>query len=276
MPEGVGPWAEHKLDVLGDYLKAYAIALSNQSFRLVYIDAFAGSGSEKMRGSNIEVGSPLYALEASRFSRGFDRYYFFEQDQGKIKELNALKRQFPQQKDKIHVQQGNANYLIRKLADTELRDRNIRGLAFLDPYGAHVEWATIEALANTTTMEIIINFPDYMAINRLIPKIGDVRESDRRQLDQYFGTGEWLDMVRKPELDLFGYVHKQSEVPMLLLDLYQRRLRKIFKFVGPQCRIRNTRNAPLYLLLWAGHNERGATIASDVFQKSRQQLSLLA
>ncbi len=39
-----GPWTQKKLRILGLYLNAYTTALKNQRFRLVYIDAFAGSG----------------------------------------------------------------------------------------------------------------------------------------------------------------------------------------------------------------------------------------
>ncbi len=39
-----GPWSLIKTDIVSEYLKAYTLALKNQSFQLVYIDAFAGSG----------------------------------------------------------------------------------------------------------------------------------------------------------------------------------------------------------------------------------------
>ena len=39
-----GPWTQQKLNILEHYLDAYTTALKNQPFRLVYIDAFAGTG----------------------------------------------------------------------------------------------------------------------------------------------------------------------------------------------------------------------------------------
>jgi len=39
-----GPWTQHKLKILELYLDAYTTALKNQPFKLVYIDAFAGTG----------------------------------------------------------------------------------------------------------------------------------------------------------------------------------------------------------------------------------------
>lgn len=40
-------WTEMKLSVLEDRLNAYITALKNQSFKLIYIDAFARSGIAK-------------------------------------------------------------------------------------------------------------------------------------------------------------------------------------------------------------------------------------
>ena len=49
VPE-VGPWAEDKLECLRKYLSAYTTILRKQSFKgYVYIDAFAGTGTAKIR-----------------------------------------------------------------------------------------------------------------------------------------------------------------------------------------------------------------------------------
>lgn len=39
-----GDWTEQKLGILERYLEAYLIALKNQNFYKIYIDAFAGTG----------------------------------------------------------------------------------------------------------------------------------------------------------------------------------------------------------------------------------------
>ena len=39
-----GPWTLEKLDILESYLDAYTTALKKQPFKLMYIDAFAGTG----------------------------------------------------------------------------------------------------------------------------------------------------------------------------------------------------------------------------------------
>ena len=49
-----GPWTEAKLTILERYLDFYTTALKNQSFRLLYIDAFAGSGAIQTTGEEAE------------------------------------------------------------------------------------------------------------------------------------------------------------------------------------------------------------------------------
>ena len=71
----------------------------------------------------------------------------------------------------VNVRVGDCNPMICDLAPS-LGRRSVRGVAFLDPYGPHLEWRTLEALAETGTMEVVVNFPLAMAINRLMPRSG--------------------------------------------------------------------------------------------------------
>ncbi len=50
-----GAWTEIKLDILEKYLDFYTVALKKQRFELLYIDAFAGSGTrtEKIPASQL-------------------------------------------------------------------------------------------------------------------------------------------------------------------------------------------------------------------------------
>lgn len=280
----VGPWAAAKLDALEAYLNFYGTALSKQSFRRIYIDAFAGACVTRIRGSGISaepspffdepadhdaqeefiLGSPMRALNAPN---GFHHHYFFDLDETRAGNLRAL----TEERKDVTVQVGNCNPLIRELAPI-LKSRNIRGVAFLDPYGAHLEWATLEALAGTGTMEVVINFPLAMAINRLITKSGDVPDRWAGQLTSCFGTEEWREIAYNRENDLFGneITIKNSDVSERLLDLYINRIKSIFPFVAKPRLIRNTRNGPLYYLIWAGPNKLGLTGANYILSQGEK------
>lgn len=280
----VGPWAAAKLNALEAYLRFYGTALSKQSFTRVYIDAFAGACATKVRGSGVLAdpspffdtpddtkaqeefvfGSPVRALNVPN---EFHRYYFFDLDETRAETLRVV----TEGRSGVTVQVGDCNPLIRDLAPT-LKAPNIRGVAFLDPYGAHLEWATIEALAGTGTMEVVINFPLAMAINRLITRSGDVPNRWADQLTACFGTEEWREIAYSRETDLFGneVTTKNGDVTERLLRFYLGRLRGLFRFIAKPRLIRNTRNAPLYYLIWAGPNKLGLRGADYILRQGER------
>lgn len=282
----VGPWARAKLDALEEYLKFYTTALSKQKFELVYIDASAGSGLAKLRSAEVEetlnflddpedseavaqylAGSPLRALN---IERGFHRHYFFDADPRRAQTLSGMRTEFGEAKN-IEVEVGDANPLIQALA-SRIGRRNIRGVAFLDPYGPHLEWATIEALAKTKKFEVFINFPVGMAINRLITRSSEIPERWNSQLNLCFGTEDWKNEAYKSELDLFGelQISKNADVSQRLLSFYMMRLKKIFGHVATPRLIRNTRSAPLYYLIWAGPHSLGLKGADYILSQGER------
>jgi three-Cys-motif partner protein len=280
----VGPWAAAKLDALEAYLKFYGTALSKQPFTRIYIDAFAGACVTKVRVNDTAsepspffddlddttaqaefiLGSPIRALSVPN---GFDQHYFFDLDETRAETLRDLVKG----RNGVKVQVGDCNPLIRQLAPS-LKKRNLRGIAFLDPYGAHLEWKTLEALADTGTMEVVINFPVAMAINRLITRSGDVPEKWSDQLTACFGTDEWRKVAYSREIDLFGneVTTKNGGVAQRLLDLYVRRLNDLFAHVAKPRLIRNTRKAPLYYLIWAGPNKLGLKGAEYILRQGEK------
>jgi three-Cys-motif partner protein len=282
----VGPWAAEKLNALETYLDFYNTALKNQPFERVYIDAFAGSLRSKVRGSDLPpepspffdeeealearaefiIGSPVRALG---LDPGFHRHHFFDLDESRVDKL----RELCVGRNDVTIEVGDCNPMIRDLCQ-QLSDRNVRGVAFLDPYGAHVEWETLEALARTGTMEVIINFPVAMAINRMITRSGIVPENWSDQLTRCFGTDEWHEVAYRVERDLFGeeVVQKHGDVPDRLLDLYLARLRVIFSHVSSPRLIRNTRGVPLYYLVWAGPNKLGLKGAEYILRQGEKVL----
>lgn len=280
----VGPWAAAKLDALEEYLKYYGTALSRQPFTRVYIDAFAGATVTRVRGvsessenlsffddaddnlaqEEFVLGSPIRALN---LKNGFHRHYFFDLDETRGETLKLV----TEGRNDVVVQIGDCNPILRSLAPS-LKSRNIRGVAFLDPYGAHLEWTTVEALADTGTMEVVINFPLAMAINRLITKSGEVPKNWSDQLTRCFGTELWREIAYSKEVDLFGIEQttKNGDVGERLLDLYVSRLKSIFPFVATPRLIRNTRKAPLYYLLWAGPNKLGLKGADYILKQGEK------
>lgn len=280
----VGPWARQKLDGLEAYLNAYTTALKNQSFELVFIDAFAGAGKSKIRDAwsgadedDILLLDDDFLLSEEQFIEGsprralsldnpFDKHFFFDMDAGRASLLNDLKSEFPNRN--IQVTVGDSNSLIRSLTPS-LDRRLTRGVAFLDPYGPNLEWNTIEALGKTGKFEVIINFPLGMAINRLITKNGDIPDRWRQGLDACFGDNDWEDLVYREQADLFGETQRQKvdDAAKRLLDYYVRKLKAVFGHVASPSVVRNTRGAPIYYMIWAGPHPLGYKIADYILSK---------
>jgi three-Cys-motif partner protein len=131
--------------------------------------------------------------------------------------------------------------------------------------GMQVEWTTIEAIASTKAIDMWLLFP---LPNRLLTKSGDIPASWRRVLDRLLGTDTWYEEFYRIEKTptLFG---ENEHVVKATTDTIGRyfvdRLRAVFPAVAEQPRVlRNSANAPLYLLCFAAGNEKGARIALKI------------
>ena len=270
-PDSVGPWAKDKLDALGRYLDFYTKVLKNQRWRTIYVDAYAGAGRAAVRSSPRETaplfddqidaellelvnGSPRVALDVEN---PFTRYVFIEPDGSRATQLEGLQTQYAGSRQ-IDVLRQDAASGIQWILSQNINRRTHRGLVFLDPFGAGLNWFVIQNLGDTRVFEVVINFALNMAIQRMLPNSGEFQPGWRERLDAYFGTSEWYDAVYESRPQLFGdQIGKRDDYLPNLLRLYRGRLKNAFGFVSEPKLIRNTRGSPLYYLLWAGPHRKG-------------------
>jgi three-Cys-motif partner protein len=287
----VGPWAKEKLDALRQYLSFYTTVLKRQGHWLhgtIFVDAFAGPGLSRVRtkekaaeapglfGPDAESdeaeteflkGSPRVALE---IANPFTSYIFVERDPQRIAELKALKKEYAATRA-VTVHEGDANAALQAWLASGIDWQHHRAVVFLDPFGMQVPWATIEALAKTKAIEVIINFPLGMAIQRMLTKSGDIPAGWQMSLDVFFGSKDWLNLVYEAKADLFGTkVGKVAGSGAKLLEWYRGRLRKIFGHVSTARLIKNTRGNPLYYLIWAGPHRKGLDGAEHILSKGER------
>jgi three-Cys-motif partner protein len=286
----VGKWAQDKLDRLRKYLAAYATILSKQvangRFKGFYfVDAFAGPGRHAVRGDPQDplqqvfgqfvasvardegqqrfiAGSPRIALETKP---PFSRYVFIEKSAARAAELSKLKDEFSDYDVQIEPIDCNT-YLLNKLSNPRVNWNHHRAVIFLDPFGMQVPWPTIQRLAATKAIEVLINFPEAMAIQRLLLRSGEFSVSQRAKLDEYFGTHDWYDLLYKEQATLFGdtRIEKAQHAGKKLVRWYRSRLAKEFGFASKAALIRNSRNGPLYYLILASPNRTGVKIADYI------------
>lgn len=267
--DAIGRWSEEKLDLLEKYLRAYAVIMNKQKQKWLqgyhYIDAFAGSGQPKARDEERYIeGSPLRAL---RCVPPFDSYWFIELSPWRVGRLQELCKQFPERR--VEIKQGDCNEILRKeiIARFTYASRQ-RGLVFLDPYGLQVEWATVQALARARVFDVFVNFP-LMAVTRSLkrdePPTGEVLT----RLNKVMGSDSWIREIYHPEpqLRLFGEQLVVRDVMRAewLARVYADQVNNLFPFVSKPVIMTNSKNAPLYALFLASHNQTGVKITNDIF-----------
>lgn len=170
-----GVWTRIKLEALEKYLGAFNTALSKQCFTRIYIDAFAGTGrcDIKVDGEKTSIdGSARRALAANP---AFHKFCFIELRPKKLAALNTLSAEYPGKT--IEVIQNDANAALKTLCG-QYQWRNERAVLFLDPFGMHVEWSTLEAIAKTGAIDVWYLFP-YAGLYRQAAKNADALDGDK-------------------------------------------------------------------------------------------------
>ena len=264
-----GEWTMHKLAILDDYLDAYTTALKHQKFRLMYIDAFAGTGTIEIRHRSVFgdperaflKGSARRALEIE--DRRFDEYVFVERDRKRRKALSHLKRDYPG--CSIDIREDDANNFLQ---NHDFPPTGLRGVLFLDPFATQVEWRTIRRIAELQMFDTWILFP-VSAISRLLPKARDpesVSAAWKARLTRTYGDESWRDLyVTQPGLFEQDKVKRQSGVDGLV-KIYKDNLRNLFagRFLKQSALLKNSRGAPLFEFMFCAGNSKGAAIAKRI------------
>lgn len=259
-----GDWTAQKLNIFTSYLDAYLVALQNQKFKKIYIDAFAGTGEiETSDGEAYLAGSAKRALSAEK---RFDHYYFIESDESKAAELeHMIDTEFPHLKRFTTVYRGDANEKLSKIIN-DIDWRFSRGLLFLDPYATQVNWATLEHVAGTKSIDVWYLFP-FSALNRMLPKNGKY-ESWENTIDRLLGDNGWRTEFYKkdPQVSLFdlGLIDGGEDEDRVIKDASLEhikeylisRLETTFPCVSNNPRIfKNSKESTMFLFCFAISNE---------------------
>lgn len=290
-----GGWSDQKLAVIRQYLQFYNTALSKSPFRRVYIDAFAGSGrtkpKDKEKDSSHRVddnyllffdessstseeftkfrhGSPLLALETIP---EFHEFIFIERDPKALVQLkNQIEKSGQLKGRSVQFFQEDANEALPRIAKENWIPR--RAVVFLDPFALHIRWSTLQAIAKTQAMDMWLLFP-AMAVNRMLPRDGEIPANWAYRLTETFGDDSWRQTFYTKEEHshhsgfLPGFslpsVDRKVNDPFDRLSYYfVQRLKTIFTgVIEAPLTLKMDGGAPLFLLYFAVNNKKGASIA---------------
>jgi three-Cys-motif partner protein len=266
-------WSEYdKLAVLGSYLQPYMRVMRKQDWSggVHYIDGFAGTGEPQARGEDrLVAGSPRIALD---LSQTFDTYTFIESEAWRVEHLRALCARYPHLTTEVIL--GDCNEVIPERVTPVVRwEHYARGFAFLDPFALQLQYSTIEAIAETRAIEVVINVAT-LAMNRNgLPN--DPRKLTQAHIDRMdgaWGDHSWFDLIYPEQPGLLGPERpkwgKTSAIRLGRL-FAQHRLAKIFKCVSEPRVVRNASGQPIYCLVHASPSPVGKKIADAVLRKDR-------
>lgn len=253
-----GLWTYIKLGVLSEYLNAYIKVFTDYPYmKLLYVDAFAGTGECSTRIGNID-GSAKLALNIERF----DEYIFIELDPSKVLFLEKLRKEYPDKK--ITIINGDCNKEIKKII-SKYNWGSTRAVSFLDPYKMELSFDTLRQLSKTKAFDVWYLFPIGQA-TRALKNDGQITKLMESQLNNLFGDNNWKENLyyEDPQLNLFGNSSLMRVNQKNICCYFKEKLENEFVLATCPLWLKNTNNAPLFLLYFAASNKRGKDIAKRI------------
>jgi three-Cys-motif partner protein len=274
-----GVWAKDKLFYLKKYIDTFETSMRNMRWRRrIFIDLFSGPGKCMVDGTHeYFLGSPLLSLTTEY---PFTDYFFVDMDNENRDALQIRTSAIGIPKNRIHCLLGDANEKVFDIVNEikKIDAEFVQGawpslnLAFLDPEGLELEWNTVVELAKVNRMDLIIHY-SQQGIKRMADR---ALESPKELIiDRFFGDKEWRKVYAACKDDATG-IHRP------LIDYYKEKLKNLGyvevkdnEEVWAEPLMKNSKNAPLYRLLFASKNPLGVKFWKDVTKVSPNgQMSL--
>jgi three-Cys-motif partner protein len=242
----VGERSHDKHYFLLRYIDAFTTAMKNKKWTgLHYIDLFAGAGIERLETSGkLEWGSAMVAAQAS-----FTQLHLCE----KIKRnCDALKSRVYKIRPNANILHGDANKKIKEIVG-QIPNGTL-SLAFLDPYGLHMEFETLKTLS-AVRADLIIFFPDHLdALRNWEHNYFDNPDSN---LDKCLGVGaDWRAKINNTPRERLAEV---------LRELYVSQIRTLGYTNFEYERI-TMGNHPLYVLIFCSRSDLAAKLWRGISQ----------
>jgi three-Cys-motif partner protein len=271
-----GPWTAQKLAVLEEYLHFYAQALKSQPFKLVYIDAFAGTGrchvKDETVGGQVIDGSACIALNCDP---PFACYHFIEKRRRHVKELQELIDGHPNG-SRAHLAPRNASDMLPPILAC-YDWRKTRGVLFLDPFGLQCSWSLLKRIAATQALDVFFLLSLSGLYRQAALDARNIDEGKAAILTDVLGTNEWRTHIyRREQGDLFDGPQVTRDPGYTdILDFTTQRLRALFPYVGDPYLLGTANGAPLFALYFMAANPGkkalalAARVSKEILSKLR-------
>ena len=270
-----GNWTKQKIDIVVSYAKAYLTIMNKYpQFKTIYFDGFAGSGdiNKKRSGAEVETGTAIRVLEIDK-PKHFDIYYFVEKKEQFKNQLKAIiEEKFVDKK--TYVVWGDCNEKLFSLSDFLKKNKSFRVLAFIDPFGMSVNWASLEILKGLG-IDLWILVPTGIGVNRLLKRDGNISESWFEKLENFLGISR--EELVKNFYKQYSYHNlfddqvvtvqiKENNAIKKIHNLYKDRLITVFKYVSEAFVLRNSNNSIMFHFMMATNNPSAFKIANEIIK----------
>lgn len=241
-----GSWIHTKHKLLAYYADLFATGMKHYWASRVYLELFSGPGKCFVRENHAEeLGSPLKVIEHE-----FTKFIFAEKNVAAANALAQRLENYPNS-TRAEVWCGDCADAI----DQFQIPKNSLTFAFIDPTGiGHAPFSLIEKLHKKTRCDLLINVQHGMGIKMNLHQYTEDAD-EQSALTRFLGNDSWKKLPRNNPRDFFRGV----------LELYKIQLEALgFAHIGREVLISNSKNTPLYLLLFASKHPRG----KDFWEKS--------
>lgn len=275
-----GDWTEAKIEILVEYAQAYLSIMNKYAdkfgWKLLYFDGFAGSGFIKKgndENQKIIIGAAKRILDIDE-PRPFDQYYFVEKEIENVDELvEKVVKNYSHKT--INVLNTDCNEKIQSMSEflKTQKGKQYRVLAYIDPCGMQVNWKSLTALQELS-VDAWILVPTGMGVNRLLKRNGRISDAWLERLEVFLGM---------PKNEIVEYFYSKTVVPTLFGDevvtskeekaiersaeLYQARLKELFKFVTNPYILKNKSNSTMFHFYMVSNNKTAQKIANEIIEK---------
>ena len=265
MAKSWGWWTRHKLQLLGEYLQAFATA-SNSVDQRIYLDLFAGWPKNVSR----ETEEPILgsAHRALSVDPPFTRVCLFELG-AKARKLDEEIRQTYPGRDGVRVYEGDCNVKVGHAL------HDLRGVAwaptfaFIDQFDSEVRWSTLKELSQfrrgKTKAEMWILFATSMYPRGLNLHGEAMNASYGDTLTEMLGSEQWIPIAEGRRRGILDPADARAE----WVNLMRWRLQTDLGYVKSYgFTMKNTGGQDLYDMIFVTDHAAGDRIMRHLYGKA--------
>src|SRR2546423_3995216 len=265
-PKPWGWWTQHKLQILSDYLEAFATASGKKVEERIYLDLFAGWPDNISRETG---GSVISSVQrALKVVPPFTRVCLFELG-AKARQLDSEVRRAYPTRSGVRVYEGDCNVTVARALNDLREVRWAPTFAFIDQFDSEVHWSTLSQIAGfrrgKTKAEMWILFATGLYPRGLNLHAREMNVRYGESLTSMIGSEEWVPIVEGRRRDLLDAATSRAEWVNLMRGRLEKELgyAKSYGFT-----LKDTGGQDLYDMIFVTDRPAGDRIMRHLYGKA--------